>query len=100
MLLAKCSMMRMFAVVDDAYIMFSDYIPYGGGKLSRFRAPVAGRYRVRISAYCHQGPVTMLVYAGAPGETPNHLIGHYDLPAGQPTVVEFEDDFPATSTIT
>jgi len=25
---------------------------------------------------------------------------HYDLPAGEPTVVEFEDEFPKNSTIT
>ncbi len=98
--LARESNSRMFAVTDDAFIMFSDYISYGGGKLTQFRAPVAGRYRVRITAYGHQGPVTMRVYAGATRETSNHLVGHYDLPAGKPTVVEFEDEFPATSTIT
>jgi hypothetical protein len=90
----------MFAVNDDAYIMFSDYIPYGGGKLGQFRAPEAGRYRVRITAYGHVGQVTMRVYAGATHEAPNHLVGHYDLPTGEPTVVEFEDEFPKNSTLT
>ncbi len=91
---------RMFAVRDDVYIMFSDYIPYSGGKLSQFRAPLAGRYRFRVTAYGHQGPVTMRAYGGATQETPNQLIGHYDLPAGEPTVVEFETELPRNSTIT
>jgi mono/diheme cytochrome c family protein len=98
--LARPSNSRMFAVDGDAYIMFSDYIPYGGGKLGQFRAPDAGRYRVRITAYGHMGPVTMRVYAGATHEVPNHLVGHYDLPADKPSVVEFVDEFPKGSTLT
>ena len=33
------------SVQGGAYIMFSEYNPYGGGKLAQFRAPTAGRYR-------------------------------------------------------
>jgi hypothetical protein len=100
MLLNKASTSRMFAVQGDAYIMFSDYIPYGGGKLAQFRAPAAGRYRMRVSAYGHRGPVTLRAYGGATHQTPNQLIGHYDLPADKPTIVEFEADLPLHSTIT
>jgi mono/diheme cytochrome c family protein len=97
--LAKPSDSRMFAVKDDIYYMFSDYIPYGGGKLGQFHAPETGRYRFRIKCWGHNGPVTMRVYGGSTHEYPNHLIGHFDLPANQPTTIEFEDEFPKGSTI-
>jgi hypothetical protein len=97
--LAQKSDSRMFAVTDDTYFMFSDYIPYGGGTLGQFHAPATGRYRFRIKCNGHMGPVTMRIYGLSTYEYPNHLIGHYDLPANKPTVIEFEDEFPKGSTI-
>ncbi len=68
----------MFVMLPDAYVMYSDHIPYGGGNLGQFRAPSTGRYRIRITAYGHRAPVTMRVYAGKTRETPHQLVALID----------------------
>ena len=78
---------------DDGIVMFtSGYMPTG---IRKFRAPVDGLYRVRVSCYAYQSakPVIMVALGGdvigGRGET--HTIGFFDVPPGKPTVVEFSD---------
>jgi hypothetical protein len=78
---------------DDGVVMFSSgYMPT---TLRKFRAPVDGVYRVRVSCYSYQAarPVVMVALGGdvvaSRGET--HVIGYYDAPVGEPAVIEFSD---------
>lgn len=90
-----------FAKPDDSLIYVSSDVPI---ICDRFRAPVAGRYRVRISASAFQspaGPQTFGVYVGAfDGRSPKTwLTGHYDVTGETPTVIEFEYHLPVKGTI-
>lgn len=78
---------------DDGIVMFgSGYMPTG---LRKFRAAIAGYYRVRVSIYTYQGdkPVIMAAYGGdvigGRGET--HAAAYFEAPPGKPTVIEFTD---------
>jgi mono/diheme cytochrome c family protein len=78
---------------DDALVMFaSGYMPTG---IRRFRAPVDGEYRVRVSAYAYQSdkPVILAAYGGDiianRGEV--HTAGFFDALPNKPTVIEFTD---------
>jgi mono/diheme cytochrome c family protein len=79
---------------SDCVVFFlgSDALPSG---IRKFRAPVAGMYRIRISAFAYQSdkPVGMRVYGGdvAGRDGKVHLIGNYDVPPGKPMVVEIID---------
>ncbi|HEX8911090.1 MAG TPA: DUF1592 domain-containing protein [Humisphaera sp.] len=72
--------------------------------LNQFRAPVAGRYRFRISCYTWDNkinrPLTMLVYAGSQVATAGRtfLSGVYDVPR-EPGVVELEERLDKKDTI-
>jgi mono/diheme cytochrome c family protein len=91
---------RIALVRDDSVVFFSS--TYSPTALKRFRAPVAGRYRFRVSAYAYQSarPVTFRVYAGdvIRNDGKSHLVGYYDV-APQPTVVELEDYLLPTESI-
>jgi hypothetical protein len=77
----------------DGIVMFSSgYMPT---QLRKFRAPMDGLYRVRISCSTYQSakPVVMVALGGdvggQRGET--HTIGFFDAPPEKPTVIEFTD---------
>jgi len=65
---------------------------YSPTELRKFRAPAPGRYRIRISANGFQTdgkPATFRVYGGSFGVGgKTKLLGHFEVPADQPTVVE------------
>jgi hypothetical protein len=59
-----------------------------------FKAPVPGRYTVRVSAYAHQSkePLPFSVHAGyfRAAVVVSELVGYFDAPPEKPAVVEFE----------
>jgi len=64
--------------------------------LAQFKAPMAARYRFRVSAYAYQHngkPMVMAVHTGA------HLLGHYTVPADKAAVVEFTVSLEAGQSI-
>ena len=69
----------------------------------QFTAKFPGKYRVKISAYGVQNPgkhATFYVLAGAmQAVTEQHLVGYYDVPNDQPTVVELVDTLEPNNTI-
>jgi hypothetical protein len=91
---------RIALVRDDSVVFFSS--SYSPTALKRFRAPAAGRYRFRVSAYAYQSeqPVTFRVYAGdvIRNDGKKHLVGYYDVEP-RPTVVELEDYLLPTESI-
>jgi hypothetical protein len=77
----------------DALALFNS--GYSPTELKRFRAPAPGRYRIRISAQGFQTegkPALFRLYAGnfgVGGKT--KLLGHFEVPADKPTVVELTE---------
>jgi mono/diheme cytochrome c family protein len=59
-----------------------------------FKAPIPGRYRVKISAYAHQSkePLPFSVHAGyfRAAVVVSELVGYFDAPPEKPAVIEFE----------
>ncbi len=77
----------------DGVVMFSSgYMPTA---LRKFRAPVDGLYRVRVSCYTYQAtkPIVMVALGGdvVAGRGETHTIGFFDAPPEKPTVIEFTD---------
>ena len=67
--------------------------------LRAFKAPAPGRYRFRIAASAHNSetPLPMAVLLGnfvVSGNPTRHL-GYFDVPPGQPAVIEFEEQLTA-----
>ena len=67
--------------------------------LRQFKAPAPGRYRFRIAASAHNSetPLPMAVLLGnfvVSGNYSRHL-GYFDVPPGEPTIIEFEDRLTA-----
>lgn len=62
--------------------------------IDNFKAPVPGRYTVRVSAYAHQSkePLPFSVHAGyfRAAVVVSELVGYFDAPPEKPSVVEFE----------
>ena len=63
--------------------------------LRKFKAPVPGRYRFRISASAHNSdtPLPMAALLGnfvVSGNPTRHL-GYFDAPPGEPSIIEFEE---------
>ncbi len=82
---------KSYLLLDDAVVFFTS--GYSRSQLGQFEAPVAGRYRFRISAYAHQSekPVVYRVYGGDVAERDKKvwLIDHFETgPEGSETVVE------------
>ncbi len=72
--------------------------------LEKFRAPVAGLYRLRISAYAYQSagqPLVMSIHSGSfePNVANEELIGYFDLPPDKPQVIEVVAKLPAQGTL-
>jgi hypothetical protein len=63
--------------------------------LGQYHTKVAGRYRVRVSAYTHQNhgqPLVMSVHSSGGGNkntAGERGHGHYSVPADKPTIIEF-----------
>ncbi len=96
---AKRSIGRLFKSTEDgSLITFQGY--HSPSVFLEGQAPVDGTYRVRIHAKTFQTdqPLVMAVYGGdvIVGRRPTHLVGYFDVPAGDEwTVIEFEDYMPA-----
>jgi hypothetical protein len=79
---------------DDGVVLFRS----GGDSatdLRKFKAPVPGRYRFRISASAHNSatPLPMAIILGnfvVAGNTTRHL-GYFDAQPGVPKLIEFEE---------
>jgi hypothetical protein len=77
-----------FRDLPDALVMFTD-ADYMLG-LSKFKMRRGGTYRIRLSGYGYQSagePVTARIYAND-YSAGKRLLGHWDMPEGQPRVVE------------
>ncbi|MFA6545711.1 MAG: DUF1587 domain-containing protein, partial [Limisphaerales bacterium] len=85
------------ALAGDAIAFFNS--GYSPSELRRFRSPAPGRYRVRISAGGFQTegkPATFRVYGGSFGVGgKTKLLGHFEVPADKPTVVELVERLDA-----
>lgn len=98
----KVTTERVFRPVADSLVMFSSS-SWQAITLGQFYPPERGTYRFRISAHGFQSdgqPVTFRVDAGPMlMGTKNHLVGYFDVPPNEPTIIEFTDHFEARSTI-
>jgi mono/diheme cytochrome c family protein len=69
----------------------------------QFTAKFPGKYHVKISAYGVQNPgkhATFYVLAGAmQNVTEQHLVGYYDVPNDQPTLIDYTDRLEPNDTI-
>jgi mono/diheme cytochrome c family protein len=89
---------RVFLHRDDELVCFSSS-PWNAITIGQFYPAIRGKYHVRISASGYQSSgklVTFQIEAGPllMGQK-NHLVGYFDVPAEQPTIVEFVDHFEA-----
>lgn len=98
----KSTTESVYRLADEAVICFSSSA-WNGVTLSPFYPPDRGRYRFRISASGFQSggkAVTFRVDAGPMlMATRNHLVSYFDAPADKPTIIEFEEEQEARSTI-
>jgi hypothetical protein len=88
---------------DDGVILFRNSAD-SASSLQKFKAPAPGRYRFRISASAHnsQTPLPMAVLLGEfnVGGSPIQHHGYFDVPPGEPAVIELEERILArTNTI-
>ena len=86
---------KMFRKTDDGLVIFqSGYCPTNLVNFSRLRAPV-GTYTgtMRVRAVQSQQPVTLRIYGGDTivGRREKHLVGYYDVPPDEWTVITFTD---------
>jgi hypothetical protein len=91
-------------ILPDETCVFFHSGAYQPVTMEQFRAPVEGRYRFRIchSAYQSAGkPLTVAWYGGSfdKRSVAAHLLGCFDLPAGEPTISEFIEKMPAKGTL-
>ena len=90
---------RMLILPDDTTVFVSSG-SYQPVSLDQFRAPVAGRYHIRISSYARNSdgkPITFAWYCGAfDGANANtHIAGIFDAPPEKPAVFELDEYLPA-----
>jgi len=87
---------------DETFIFFNSM--FQPMRLEKFQAPVEGHYRFKVSAYAAQSSgqkLTFALYAGSfePKSVNTHLVGHFDVPPEEPTVLEFTDHLPFRGSI-
>ncbi|RFC44534.1 MAG: Protein of unknown function DUF1592/DUF1588/DUF1587/DUF1595/DUF1585 /Planctomycete cytochrome C [Verrucomicrobia bacterium] len=87
---------------DETFIFFNSM--FQPMRLEKFQAPVAGHYKFRVSAYAAQSAghkLSFALYAGSfdPKSLNTHLVGHFDVPPEEPTVIEFTDPLPLRGSI-
>jgi cytochrome c5/histone H3/H4 len=89
--------------VDDGVAIFSSWVSANiQVTLWQFQTRGRGQYRFRISGYGYQTekPVTFHVMAGQMNAAAQqYLIDYFDVPANQPTVVEFVEPMESSLTI-
>lgn len=89
--------------LDDGVAIFSTAVNANVQvTMWQFMSRHPGKYRFRISGYAYQTgePVTFHVKAGPMNAAAQqYLIGYYEVPAGEPKVVEFVDQMKARQTI-
>jgi len=99
----KSTQERVFRKFDDDRVALFCSSHWQAVGLSPFYPNERGRYRFRISASSIQSsgkPVTYRILSGGGGMggAKAHLIGYFDAPVDEPSVVEFVDDMePRTS---
>ena len=93
---------KVYRHLDDTVVCFCSSAWHTVG-LSRFYPPDGGLYRFRISASGYQSdgkPVTFRVTAGNTRLTgKDGLVGYFDAPADEPTIVEFVQYMEPRTTI-
>jgi hypothetical protein len=89
--------------LDDGVAIFSSWVSANiQVTLWQFQSRERGRYRFRISGYGYQTekPVTFHVMVGPLNAAAQQtLVDYFDVPAGQPTVVEFVESLDPGQTI-
>jgi mono/diheme cytochrome c family protein len=89
--------------VDDGVAIFSSWVSANiQVTMWNFQTRGRGRYRFRISGYGYQTekPVTFHVMAGPMNAAAQqYLIDYFDVPADEPTVVEFTEPMETAQTI-
>lgn len=89
--------------LDDGVAIFSSWVSANiQVTLWQFQTRERGRYRFRISGYGFQTekPITFHVMAGPMNAAAQqYLIGYFDVPAKEPTVVEFVEPMESAQTI-
>jgi mono/diheme cytochrome c family protein len=99
----KSAQERVFRKLDDDRVAMFCSSAWQAVGLSPFYPNERGRYRFRISACAIQSSGKAVTYrvlsgGGGMGGAKPHLIGYFDAPADEPSVVEFVDDMePRTS---
>ncbi len=87
---------------DGTYIFFnSGFQPM---RLEKFQAPLEGNYRFRVTSYAVQSggkPLTLEIFGGSfdTRSLNTRLVGLYDVPEDQPTVIEFVEHLPLKGSI-
>jgi hypothetical protein len=80
--------------IPDAVVFFNEGYP--PADIRQFSAPVAGKYRIRLSGYAYQSkgqPVPLRVYSDNYRE--KQLLGWFEMPPDVPRVVELTVSLPA-----
>jgi len=89
--------------IDDGVAIFSSWVSANiQVTLWQFQSRERGKYRFRISGYGYQTqkPVTFHVMVGPMNAAAQQdLVGYFEVPANQPTVVEFELSMDPAHTI-
>ncbi|MBI2477574.1 MAG: DUF1592 domain-containing protein [Planctomycetia bacterium] len=89
--------------IDDGVAIFSSWVSANiQVTLWQFQSRERGKYRFRISGYGYQTqkPVTFHVMVGPMNAAAQQdLVGYFDVPANQPTVVEFDLSMEPAHTI-
>ncbi|MDA1055524.1 MAG: DUF1592 domain-containing protein [Planctomycetota bacterium] len=89
--------------IDDGVAIFSSWVSANiQVTLWQFQSRERGKYRFRISGYGYQTqkPVTFHVMVGPMNAAAQQdLVGYFDVPANQPTVVEFDLSMDPAHTI-
>jgi hypothetical protein len=86
---------------DDTVVFVSAGI-YQPVTLEQFRAPVAGRYRIRISSYARNSlgkPITFAWYCGSFDSKNTHLAALFDAPPEKPAIFELDEYLPLRGTM-
>ncbi len=85
---------------DDGIVVYRNKENGGAHDLRAYKAPAPGRYRFRVSvsAYNSEKPLTMAVLLGnfvVKAVSVNRFYGYFDVPPGKPTLLEFEERLAA-----
>ena len=93
--------------VGAVYLPDESFVYYNAGDTpilcDRFRAPLGGKYRFKITASAYRSAgrtLTMAVLSGfGKGQPQAHTVGYFDLPPDKVSTIEFTDTLSFRSTI-